>query len=264
MEIKLENVCYNDILRKVNIDIELGAITAIIGSNGSGKSTLLNILVNKKKPTDGSIIVDGDISAVMVNQFTDDDFFEPSIISEIKNILNKKKFDSDEKINKHILTAIKMSGLTEDIINKDPLKLSTSEMKKLSLAKALSVNPDLLILDEPTIGFDLQDKMNLVKVLKTIKRYYSKTIVIASQDVDFIHLVADNVVAMNNGKVILKGNKYDVFKNIDMLKANDISIPRIIMFENKVLKDKNIKLGYRDEINDLVKDILRNRNWEVE
>ena len=65
---------------------------------------------------------------------------------------------------------------------------------------------------------------------------------------------------MNNGKIILSGNKFDVFKNVDMLRANDISIPKIIKFENDVLKKKNIKLGYRDEINDLVKDILRNIN----
>ena len=260
MEIKLDNINYNDILTKINLDIEIGSITGIIGSNGSGKTTLINVIANKKSPTNGTINVSDNIKFAIVEQFDEDEFFEPSIISEIKGILDKKKFGSEDKINKHIYTALKMSGLSEEIISKDPLTLSVSEMKKLSLSKALACNPDVLILDEPTIGFDLKDKANLIKVLKTIKRYYSKTIIIATQDVDFIHQVADNIIAMNNGKIILSGNKFDVFKNVDMLRANDISIPKIIKFENDVLKKKNIKLGYRDEINDLVKDILRNIN----
>lgn len=258
MEIKIEDVSYNNILNKINISIKIGTINVIIGSTGSGKTTLLNILSKKKEPTNGKIIINEKLKIAVVGQFVEDEFFEPNIEIEMKHCLNKERFNTQEKINKHLSTALKMSGLTDDLLNKDPLKLSNSEMKKLSLAKALSINPDIILLDEPTIGMDDEDKINLIKVLKTIKRYHSKTIVISTQDIDFAHLVADNIIALNNGKVILQGNKYDVFKNVDMLKSNDIPIPRIIKFENMVLKNKNIKLGYRDDINDLVKDILRN------
>ena len=260
MEIKLENVGYKDILKKINLEIESGTINGVIGSNGCGKTSLINILSGKKEPTEGKAITGENSLIGVVKQFDDEDFFEPSVLDEIKISLDKKKFNTDEKINKHILTAIKMAGLDENDLTKDPLKLSLSEMKKVSLAKALSINPDILILDEPTLGFDYTDKVNLVKVLKTIKRYYSKTIIIASQDVEFIHMVCDNLIVLNNGKVILSGSKFDVLKNVDMLRANDVSIPKIITFENKVLKDKKVKLGYRDEINDLVKDVLRNLN----
>lgn len=258
MEIELKNISYRKIIKKVNVTIPTSKITCIIGPIGSGKTTLLELIKGIKTPTSGSILIDENQKISFTKQFPEEQFFYKTVREELEK--NLKIFNyNEEKINKKIIDSFKMVQMKEELLSKDPLTLKRDDMKKLSLALSLCINPSVLILDEPVSNMNYLDKQNVIKLLKTIKRKYNKTIIIATNDIEFVHLISDYVIAINNGQIILEGDKYKVFKEYDLLKENNISIPKIIEFESIALREKKIKLGYRDEINDLIKDILRKK-----
>lgn len=257
MEIRLENIKYKNILKDISMVFNEGNIYSIIGSNGSGKSVLLDCIVGNKGVTGGKIFGVENIKIGFVSQNIDDTFFCDTLIKEFELTLEENDY-SKEKINKRIMDSIKMIGLPEYFLERDPVTLSSSEKRLAALARAISFNPEVLILDEPTIGMSKSEKNTLIQIIRKIKRRFNKTIILATQDMDFVNEISDYVYAMENGTIIAEGDKYTVFKNTDLLLKSGISKPSIIRFEDYVLKNKNVKLGYRDDINDLVKDILRN------
>jgi len=90
-----------------------------------------------------------------------------------------------------------------------------------------------------------------------LKNRFHKTIIIVSHDIDLIHKLCDHIYLISNGKLIKDGTKYVIFTDIELLNKYHIATPKVIEFSKKVLEKKNVKLGYRDEINDLLKDIYR-------
>lgn len=267
MEIKIENLYFkytdtNYILENINLMIKNNTITGIIGSNGSGKTTLVDLIDGLLKPTAGTIkynnmdVFDSkEIGYLFQNP--KNQFFSRTVKQELQAsaIINNYKVNSLEK---RVLDVLKIVNLNQEILSKNPLMLSNSEAKKVALASILMYNPKLIILDEPTLNLDDKSKLEFVKLIKMLKNRYKKTIIIISHDIDLLHKIVDNVVVLFKGKKVLEGNKYDVFKNTKILKKYGLLPPKIIMFSNKVLNKKNIKLGYRDDINDLIKDIYRN------
>ncbi len=129
--------------------------------------------------------------------------------------------------------------------------------KKVALAKALACNPRLFILDEPFTNLDYASKKNLIKLFRMMKLRYGKTFVIASNDTDVALELADEVIGIKDGDIIFKGNKFDLFTNHQLLEKYNIFEPEIVKFINLVKNSKGINLGYRDDINDLMKDIYR-------
>lgn len=257
MAIKFKDVCYKDVINKVSFDIKMEKINSIVGCNGSGKTTLIQLLCMLKSPTKGKILFDNTYKIGLVSQQVEEQLFCETVEDELKSNLESFNY-TKEKLDKKVKDALKMVELDLDILKRDPLKISSSEMRKISLAKALSINPQILVLDEPCIGLDMKEKETIIRILQKLKRRYSKTVIIVTNDIEFVHLVSDNIIGISNGKVLRTGNKYSFFKEVDLLKKNKIAVPKIIEFEETVLKKKNIKLGYRDDINDLIKDILRN------
>jgi len=279
MEIKFNNVSFTynpetpiqkKVLTNINLDIKEDKINGIVGQSGSGKTTLVELINALLIPTIGNIKVDEFIleknkkiinindlrvKIGLVFQFPEEQFFNIKVKDEIKFGMKYFKIKTDE-IDKRCSDALKMVGLDDSYLERETFSLSNGETRKVALASILAFNPKVIILDEPTIGLDSISKKNLISLIRKLKTRYHKTIIIVSHDVDLIHQISDYVFVLNNGKVVLEGDKYTVFTN-DKLLDYGLEFPKIIEFEKLVQKNKNIKIGYRDEINDLIKDIYR-------
>jgi len=279
MEIKFNDVSFSyheklkskrQALTNVNIKIKKSKINGIIGRSGSGKTTLVELINALLIPTTGNVKVDDftikkgkkiiNVNNLRVNiglvfQIPEEQFFNLKVKDEINFGMNYFNVKTEE-IEKRCIDSLKMVGLDESYLERETFKLSSGEMRKVAIASILAFNPKVVILDEPTIGLDSLSKKNLISLIRKLKTRYHKTVIIITHDVDLLHQISDHIFVLDNGKVVLEGNKYDVFTN-DELYNYGLVPPKIIQFEKLVQKRKNIKLGYRDDINDLIKDIYR-------
>lgn len=276
MEINVKNVKYqyqnenSFVLKGINMHVEEGKITGILGKSGSGKTTLLEMFNALRIPSEGTIEIgdfcigkniDIDVTNLrfqvgLVFQFPEDQFFALTVKEELELPLKFYNYNKN-KIEERIISSLQMVGLDPSYLDKNPQTLSNGEKRKVALASILVLNPSILVLDEPTIGLDSESASNFIKLLRLLKRRYNKTIIIASHNTELLHKIVDYLYVINDGTVVLEGNKYDVFKQEKLLKKYGIKVPKIMEFSNTVLEKKNKKIGYRDEINDLIKDIYR-------
>ena len=98
-------------------------------------------------------------------------------------------------------------------------------MRRVAIAGALAINPDILILDEPTVGLDPKGKEELMNVLVDLQNKTNKTIIMISHDMDIVARFAKRVIVMNKGQIVYDGNKHDLFENKDLLKKHNLSLP---------------------------------------
>lgn len=274
MEIKIKELSYKYpnadkfAIQNINLDLIDGKINGIIGPNGSGKTTLIEIIAGLKMISSGEL----EIGKYKINslfpkelrsnigilfQTSQKQFFNKTVKEEIGLCAKTFNYRINE-LDKRINDALKMVGLDETYLDKNPFTLSNSEAKKVALASILIYNPKIIILDEPTIGLDSKSKSEFIKLMRMLKNRYKKTIIITTHDMEMLHKIVDKVIVLNDGKVVMEGSKYEVFSKVKELKKYNIIAPKVILFSDKVLNKKKIKLGYRDEVNDLVKDIFRN------
>lgn len=234
----------------LSFNINEKKITFIVGESGSGKSSLLS-LINEDISYSGEIVK----SIGFLKQNPENYFFCNTIYEEILYELKKKKIKCD--YDKKIVSALKMVGLDRSFLNRSPFEISKGEQKKVAIACVLVCNPKLYILDEPFMNLDYSSKKKIVKLFRMMKLKYGKTFVIASSDTNVALELADEVIGLKKGKIVFQGNKFDLFTNHELLSKANILEPKIVKFTNLVKNTKGINLGYRDDINDLMKDIYR-------
>ncbi len=276
MEVVFNNVSYSYnkglfnekvALKDINLDLRSNSIHGIIGPIGSGKSTLLELMNGITRPDCGTISIgnydlnkrnfkfnDFRYDVGLVFQFPEKQFFCKTVAEEVafsKKILDKK----DKSIKAKVVKVLKMVGLDESYLKRSPFNLDGGEKRRVAIASVLISNPKLLILDEPTIGLDNKSKKRLVRLLKTLKEKYLKTIIIVTHDVDMLYDIVDNVIVLNDGHVVKTGNKINVFSDVELLDKNNTPVPNIIRVEKLIYDKLKVDLGYCKNINDLVKKI---------
>ena len=251
----------------LSVSFEESKIHGIVGKSGSGKTIFLDLLAFERKTIENEIFITDVFSHEYkryigyLSELPEERFIFNTVEEEmINSIYMFKKMDILE-FKKRISDSLKLVGLNDEYLKYNINSLSIIDKRKIALAIMLFHNPKIIILDDPFRGLNLASKKELILFFKMLKNRYKKTIIIASNDTDSILKVCDLVYVLGNKNIVLQGSKYKVFTNFKLLKKYNIKIPNTILFSKCVLEKKNIRIGYRDEINDLIKDIYRNVKW---
>jgi energy-coupling factor transport system ATP-binding protein len=238
IEVKDVHFTYqNDVeaLKGICLTIEEGEFVAIMGQNGAGKTTLVKHFNGLLKPSTGQVFVDGvDTKKVSVAtlsrnvgfvfQNPDNQLFSETVEEEIAFALRNFNF-SEEIIEKRITWALNLLGLTE-YRKTSPFLLSGGERKRVALASVLAWDPAMLILDEPTIGQDYEQKEKLRQFIMQMKTQ-KKTVIIVTHDVEFVAECNPRVLLMREGEIIADGEARKVLTDQDTLTQASIVPPQI-------------------------------------
>lgn len=269
MEIEVENLSFhhkkNQILHNVCMHISSSMVTTIVGSSGSGKSTLL-YLFSKGNPTKGTIKI-GNIDISDKNKIPtlkkqigylpthfETVFMRKTVGEQLLFWLNFYSYEGNLCLQIH--NTLSLVGLDDSFFTKKIEDLTYNNQRKVALASILVYDPSILLLDEPMQGLHPIDVQFLEKQLFFLKK--QKTIIVATKDTELALRISDYVYVINQGVLMEQGDKISVLKKEEILKLCHLEVPKTIQFSNLVFQRKSIKLGYRSEVNDLIKDIYRN------
>lgn len=255
-------------LKDVNLNINKGSFTAIIGQTGSGKSTLIQHINALLLPTSGQIEIDEYLvtekdkptslkqlrkKAGLVFQFPEYQLFEETIKKDI--MFGPLNFGISENEAEEIAKkSLEMVGLDSSYLDKSPFDLSGGQKRRVAIAGILAMNPDILVLDEPTAGLDpvgIKEMMDLFKEINEM----GKTVILVTHDMNHVLEYCDDVVIMNNGLVEKSGKVKDIFNDSEYLLNLGIDLPMITDLIIRLNKQGfNIDTSIKD-IDELVKAI---------
>jgi len=238
--IEVENLRFRypngvEALKGVSLVIKNGEFVAIMGQNGAGKTTLVKHFNGLLKPSEGTVRMDGvettktSVAALSRNagfvfQNPDHQLFSETVEEEISFALKNFGFD-EETIEERITWALNLLGLVQ-YRKTSPFLLSGGERKRVALASVLAWNPETLILDEPTIGQDYQQKEKLRQFIVQMQAQ-GKTVVIVTHDVEFVAECNPRVVLMKEGAVIADGGGREILTTPEVLAQSSIVLPQI-------------------------------------
>ena len=294
MQISLKNVSYTynyktpyarEVLKDINLKIDEGSYTVIIGKTGSGKSTLIEHINGLLLPTKGEVAVDNILitnpqskkerrelartlkilrqDVAVLFQFSEQQLFETSVLKDI--IFAPLNYGvAEEKAISKAKELIKLVGLDESYLDKSPFELSGGEMRKVALCGVLALEPKVLILDEPTVALDYQSREEIMAMVKRLKEEFDMTIVLVTHNMDYVLEYADKIFVLKNGEISFEGKVEDLFLNEQILKENSLELPEVLKFYKK-LEANNIVLDvfprkYEELINALKNKIGSSRN----
>lgn len=245
-------------LDAINLDIESGEFIGLIGHTGSGKSTLIQQMNGLLKPSEGDIIVSGlniteGITEVpkrkrekkqllekrrerllevrkrvgLVFQYPEYQLFEETIEKDIAFGPTNLKLDESE-ILKRVKMSMALVGLDyETYRNRSPFELSGGQKRRVAIAGVLAMKPDVLILDEPTAGLDPKGRDEILNQIKTLHEKENITVIIVSHSMEDMARIANRLIVMNQGKVVLDGTPKTVFQEIELLENIGLAVPQI-------------------------------------
>ncbi len=233
-------------LDNVNLTINKGDFVAIIGHTGSGKSTLLQMFNALAKPTSGQVFINGksttdrstnlrDIRTTvgLVFQYPEHQLFEETVRLDIA-FSPKNMGLSDEEIDDKVKLACEIAGVHDSWLERSPFELSGGQKRRVAIAGVLSMQPQVLVLDEPTAGLDPSSKRKLLERIKKMHDEYGITIVLVSHDMEDVALCAERVVVLNDGEIYADGTPLQVFSDYKNLEKIGVTAPQITRLMDKL------------------------------
>ena len=226
-------------LHDVNIKIEQGEMIGLIGHTGSGKSTLIQHLNGLLKPTSGAVFYDGkDINdsdfskkklrskVGLVFQYPEYQLFESTVIDDVK--FGPKNIGMDSlKIDMNSFQALKQVGIGEDLLDVSPLELSGGQKRRVAIAGVLAMEPEVLILDEPTAGLDPSGRDEILDLVATLHKERNLTVILVSHSMEDVARYVERLIVMNHGTVAFDATPGEVFSHYKELEKIGLMAPQV-------------------------------------
>jgi len=255
--IKIENLEYvympgspfeKKALDNINLEIKDGEFVGLIGHTGSGKSTLVQHLNGLLKPDAGRIEINGQdtlskgeklkklrCDVGLVFQYPEHQLFEETVYKDIAYGPKNLGLSSDE-IDKRVKDAAHCVGLSSDVLDKSPFDLSGGQKRRVAIAGVIAMQPNVLVLDEPTAGLDPAGREEILSQIKAIHAQSNMTVILVSHSMEDVARLVDRLIVMNEGKVFADGTVGEVFSLGSELKAIGLNVPQISTLIDELIK----------------------------
>ena len=262
MEINFRNVNFTydsksklETLKNINLTISKdGEFISILGHTGSGKSTLVQLMNALIIPTSGNLTIlkqeiktkkqkNKNLKEIrkqigLVFQFPEYQLFEDTVLKDV--MFGPMNFGKTKDAAKKIaLKTLKELNVDESLYEKSPFNLSGGQKRKVAIAGILASNPDILILDEPTVGLDPVGKCELLELLKHIHETTNKTIILITHDMNVVTKYTNRTIVLNSGEIVYDGSTKELFHNYKKLEQYNLDLPYISKIALK-LKEKEL------------------------
>ena len=281
---KLKDVSYKypledrEILKNINLDIKKGEFWAVIGKNGSGKTTLCNVLRRfvpdfYKGELKGKITLEGkelkDYSAkeivqkvgfVFQNPFTQISGVKETVFEEIAFGLENLALDA-EYIRKRVEETLKLLRI-EELRDKNPYELSGGQGQKVALASIIAMDPEIMVIDEPTSQLDPKGTEEIFEIIDILKKE-GKTIILVEHKLELIAEYAEKVMVLDEGEMILSGNTEDVLKN-KILMEKEIGIPQYAALAYRLMDEGKVKFEELPITKEKAVEVFAHKNFLAE
>lgn len=292
MQINFEkvNFAYNkktpyekQVLKNIELEFPKGSFTAVIGKTGSGKSTLIEHINGLLIANSGSVVVENlkinhkssrrerkKLEEELFNirekiavlfQFSEQQLFETTVLKDIIFAPMNYGVETAEAIER-AKNLINLVGLNESYLDRSPFELSGGEMRKVALCGVLALEPEVLVLDEATIGLDFKSKQDFMKIIKKIHKEKNITIIFVTHNMDYVLEYADNIVIMKDGEVVYNSSDKENFLKVITEKDYNLKKPDFIIFQEK-LREKGITLSkIHYSADSLIKELVEGESDE--
>ncbi len=258
MSLKLENVSYvygagttteTAALKNINLEIEKGEFVAIIGHTGSGKSTLIQHFNGLERATSGNVYYNGkniydsdfDMRGLrckvgLVFQYPEYQLFEETVLKDVCFGSLNQGLSKEEAIER-AKEALELVGVREELYDKSPFELSGGQKRRVAIAGVLAMEPDILILDEPTAGLDPAGRDKILNQVRMLQEKKKIGVILVSHSMEDVANYAERIIVMNKGKVMFDDTPQKVFKHYRELEKIGLAAPQITYIMHQLKED---------------------------
>lgn len=229
----------HDAVKHMSFSVEKGEFLGIIGHTGSGKSTLIQHLNGLLRPTSGEILLDGTniwqdkkttresrFRVGLVFQYPEYQLFEETVYRDIA-FGPKNMGLSEEEIRTRVLRAAGFAGVDESLLEKSPFDLSGGQKRRVAIAGVIAMEPEVLVLDEPSAGLDPRGREELLAHIRAYHKERGNTVVLVSHSMDEIAQNVDRIAVLSDAHVLMSGTPREVFARADELVAAGLDVPQV-------------------------------------
>ncbi|WP_018934241.1 energy-coupling factor ABC transporter ATP-binding protein [Gracilibacillus lacisalsi] len=280
MDIQFERVSYTyqmntpfsyQALKDINMEIKTGEFVAVVGHTGSGKSTLLQHINGLLLPTEGQVQV-GDFQLSRDNkrqdlkklrekvgvvfQYPEHQLFEETVERDISFGLKNFQIPAEET-QARIASALEKVHLSDDVLQKSPFELSGGQMRRVAIAGVLAMDPEVLILDEPTAGLDPKGQHDVMNMFYDLHKTKHMTTILVTHQMNHALKYADYIFVLADGRVHMEGSPEHIFSQVESLEEANLDIPDILSLINQINQKFGTDLCYkRQKPDELAKEIM--------